>query len=353
MTFNSIQSAETNIRNMLIFRYRFLNHAAFWLFIVGFFSSHSIIRGDPPVKVLVYNTIFLPMDMAAVYLTIYVLIPRFLLQYRWIPFFVYLHIIIILMIILNYGYKTALMPAEWILDESEMNFFSHAYYTFWIVYMEIGLASMIKLFKHWYVISVRKAELEKSNFLSELTLLRSQINPHFLFNTLNNIYSLVLKKDPMAPEAVMKLSEMLRYTLNDTGTDLVDLKNELHYINSYIALQKLRLEDPSFVDYRIEGETGQRKIAPMLLIPVIENAFKHGLRKTASPGIVIRIGIGSREVVLSAINVINTIHPPERTSGIGLQNLRRRLALLYPDRHELTIRQDDKDYQVQLKLVDP
>ncbi len=340
---------ELNVRQIFFFRYRILQHIAFWFFIVGFFSSYALILGYP-ANVVFYHIVFLPFEMVPVYLTIYGLIPRFLLTNKIFLFLISLHIIIFVILIISYYVKSLILPPDLFTPGSVKHFFAYVYNTIMVLYLEIGLASMIKLFKHWYVISVRKAELENSNFQSELILLRSQINPHFLFNTLNNIYSLVLKKDPMAPEAVMKLSEMLRYTLNDTGTDLVDLKNELHYINSYIALQKLRIEDPSFVDFKIEGNPNHRTIVPMLLIPVIENAFKHGLKKASSPRIIIRLHIEPCDIQLSVKNSINKAIPSEAASGIGLQNLRRRLVLLYPDRHELNIQHDDKVYFIQLKL---
>jgi two-component system, LytTR family, sensor kinase len=189
-------------------------------------------------------------------------------------------------------------------------------------------------------------ELINQRQAGELALLKSQVNPHFLFNTLNNIYSLVYHKSEEAPEAVMKFSLIMRYVLHDANAESVHLEQETEYIRSYIELQKLRIKQPGFVELHVEGST-DTMIAPMLLIPFIENAFKHGSRNH-QPGIVIHLHAENNLIRFEISNFFRK-HPQiteKQSGGIGLPNIRRRLELIYPGRHELTIREENDQFKV-------
>jgi LytS/YehU family sensor histidine kinase len=192
--------------------------------------------------------------------------------------------------------------------------------------------------------------LEKQS--GELALLRSQINPHFLFNTLNNIYSLVYKKSDAAPEAVMKMSAIMRYMLYDATTDKVFLEKEIEYLISFIELEKLRIRDKDFVDLTIMGDVEGRTIAPMLLIPFVENAFKHGSKNVANPGIRINLTARPHEIRFEVSNHQrkNPTATKDLMGGIGLNNIRRRLNLLYPGKHHLEISSDENHFNVNLIL---
>jgi LytS/YehU family sensor histidine kinase len=186
----------------------------------------------------------------------------------------------------------------------------------------------------------------------ELALLRSQINPHFLFNTLNNIYSLVYKKSEDAPEAVMKMSSIMRYMLYDATTDKVLLEKEIEYLKSFIELEKLRLRHKDFVDLNISGNVEGHTIAPMLLIPFVENAFKHGSRNVSTSGIKINLSVEPDQIRFVVRNYLrkNTIINEDQVGGIGLSNIRRRLNLLYPGKHQLEISSREDLFNVQLIL---
>ncbi|MCX6244516.1 MAG: sensor histidine kinase [Bacteroidetes bacterium] len=211
-------------------------------------------------------------------------------------------------------------------------------------------AILLKFAIDWFDAQKLKAEMVNQKQTSELALLRSQVNPHFLFNTLNNIYSLVCKHSPEAPEAIMKLSSIMRYVLYDANTDRVFLEKEIEYLQSFIELQKLRIRNPDFVELVIEGDIGHQTIAPMLLIPFVENAFKHGSKTGALPGIRIRLACKSSEIVFEVTNHLkkNTLGPKDTVGGIGLQNITRRLKILYPGKYSLDTRQDDELYSVKL-----
>jgi ligand-binding sensor domain-containing protein len=195
-----------------------------------------------------------------------------------------------------------------------------------------------------------KVELDFQNQASEQALLRSQINPHFLFNTLNNIYSLVYQKASNAPEALMKLSEIMRYMLYDTSADMVQLDKEIQYLKSFIELHQLRLKNKDFVSFDIAGDTSGKQIAPMLLIAFIENAFKHGNKSTAAPGIVIQLNCSKNEIRFNIKNSKNISSPKDSLGGIGLANVKRRLELIYHDKYHLNINDSNDTFEVDLLI---
>lgn len=210
-------------------------------------------------------------------------------------------------------------------------------------------ALLIRLAIGWFESQKLKAELMLQNQSSELALLRSQVNPHFLFNTLNNIYSLVYKKSEDAPAAVMKMSAIMRYVLYDATSDKVLLEKEVEYLQSFIELQKLRLSKKDFVSVEIHGNMSGRTIAPMLLIPFVENAFKHGNKNVTSPGITIHLFIEPDRIIFDVTNYLRKGNAlKDTTNGIGLNNIRRRMNLLYPGKHSLKIRQDQDLFYIQL-----
>jgi two-component system, LytTR family, sensor kinase len=194
-------------------------------------------------------------------------------------------------------------------------------------------------------------ELINQRQAGELALLKSQVNPHFLFNTLNNIYSLVYHKSDEAPEAVMKFSSIMRYVLYDSKEEKVLLEKEIEYLKSYIELQKLRIKEPDFVSLEVEGNTDGIFIAPMLLIPFVENAFKHASRDYL-PGISIFLYSDKQQILFEVSNFkqkeVQTVEKP--FSGIRLSNIRRRLELIYPGRHVLEIITENDQYKIKLLI---
>ena len=210
-------------------------------------------------------------------------------------------------------------------------------------------AILIRLTIDWVNNEKEKNELIQQNKISELALLRNQINPHFLFNSLNNIYSLVYNKADNAAKSVLELSSLMRYMLYESNCDKVELKKEIDYLNSYIALQILRIGNPDFVKFTIEGSAKNRYIAPMLLIPFIENAFKHSAKKNKSSGIVISLDITTDCIKFEVINdVYSKKTNKDDVGGIGLGNVKRRLQLLYPSNSSLKIEEKEDKYFVTL-----
>ena len=196
---------------------------------------------------------------------------------------------------------------------------------------------------------LKQTETEKAN--AELSYLKAQINPHFLFNTLNSIYSLAILKSDKTADAVVKLAEMMRYVLNDSNSKFVLLEKELKYIANYIELQRMRLTSNVKLVYSCEGNYEDIKIAPLVLIPFIENAFKHGVNSEENSDIDIRIIITDSVLkLLIKNNCVTTNNNTLNKSGLGIENTRQRLNLLYPQNHELKISEENKLFIVNLSL---
>jgi hypothetical protein len=198
-------------------------------------------------------------------------------------------------------------------------------------------------------------EAEFKQMQTELALLKSQLHPHFFFNTLNNLYALSLERSDRVPEVILKLSELMRYVLDSSRRKTVALADELRFIENYVELERLRLSGGRDISLRIEGHPNGAQIAPMLLIPFVENGFKHGMDAAAGEGfIAIRARLGRGRF---RFTVSNSKHGPGGSApacsvsgGIGLENARRRLQLHYPGAHELFIRDTDESYEVELSI---
>ena len=196
---------------------------------------------------------------------------------------------------------------------------------------------------------LRRAEEEKLH--AELAYLKTQINPHFLFNILNSIYALALERSDRTAGAVVKLSSMMRYVLLEAGRDRVPLEQEIAYLTDYTLLQQTRFEDALDLDFTITGQPDGKTIAPLLLIPFVENAFKHGVNPEQPSAILIRIDIGGSDFRLHVANkkvVAKTL--PSGPAGLGIDNTRQRLGILYPGRHTLSITDGAVDFDVLLTL---
>lgn len=197
----------------------------------------------------------------------------------------------------------------------------------------------------------RTEKLELQNSRSELALLRSQLNPHLLFNTLHAIDRLIFENQKAASGSLIKLSDIMRYMLREAKEDLVPVSKELSYIENYLDLERIRFKNPNFLKYSTDGDFAQMKIAPMLFIPFIENAFKHGIDSNCDEGVSILIRrIGGR-ISFSCRNNIPVFETEkDQTSGIGLETVKKRLAIIYPNSHHLEIKQESAYFMVDLEI---
>jgi len=215
-----------------------------------------------------------------------------------------------------------------------------------------GLAAAIKLMKYWYVKEQRNLQLQKENTASQLQLLKAQVHPHFLFNTLNNIYANTQGIAPVASKLVMGLSDMLRYMLYECNQPFVPLAKELQLISDYVSLEKIRYGNRLEVHIDIPNDTDDLEIAPLLLLPFVENCFKHGASHMIDqPWVSIFITIDKREMKMKLVNGKAPGYQPKRSSsGIGIKNVLKRLELLYPEKFLLDIQEEEEVYIVNLKL---
>lgn len=216
-------------------------------------------------------------------------------------------------------------------------------------FIHIFLGLLLSYLMDWRTMRMEKEIAEKEQFKTELAFLKSQVNPHYLFNTINDIYALTQQQSEEAPDALLKLSELLRYMLRESDDAYVPLAKEIAYLENVIELQRLGQKGRSFIDFKVEGNVENQKIAPLILINFIENAFKHGVFKEADEPIQIKLSVAGQQFSMHVKNKINAARK-DKTGGIGLTNVKRRLALIYPQKHELLIDQQNSTFTVDLKI---
>lgn len=215
-----------------------------------------------------------------------------------------------------------------------------------------GLAAAIKLMKYWYIKEQRNLQLQKENMAAQLQLLQAQVHPHFLFNTLNNIYSHTQNVSPVGSSMIMGLSDILRYILQEGSRNWALLSQELKMIQDYIMLEQVRYGNRLEINTDIPDRTGNLVIAPLLLLPFVENCFKHGASQLLEQAwIRLAISLNGNKMRMTLINAKLPEEKQENpVSGIGIANVRQRLELLYPGRHELVITEEEDVFIVNLRL---
>lgn len=210
---------------------------------------------------------------------------------------------------------------------------------------------IIKALKDFYFLQLKNIAYQKELVTLELDFLKTQINPHFLFNTLNNIYSMIAYKDKLAADSIMHLSDMMRFTLYETNQDKVLLEKEVEFIENYLSLERIRHGKFVEVEYTIEGDLTKYEIAPFLLIAMIENAFKHGISPAPIHSkITIYLKTNDDTLVFKVENTKNIDFAKKNSGGVGLKNLNRRLVLLYPKNHTIDFQDSKALYSVTLTL---
>lgn len=329
-------------------------HIIFWVVIIALPQYIMIVNNENIPKEVVYYALITILFIPFTFYIFYLYVVPYTLESKVKR----IHAILVYAVITTalITFKTGLLL---LIDHfSNLNFGKHNLFGFTQQFVEgfnitffIIMAILLRISMYWIRDQRHKTELALREHQLELELLKTQLNPHFFFNTLNNIYSLVYKKSDNAPAAVMKLSEIMRYLIYESKTELVPLEKEVEQLENYMELEKLRIKDPDFIDYHITGDISSHIIPPMLLITFAENAFKHGKRKVKSPGISIEINAENDRLRYSVKNYL-IIEPSNSHlgEGLGMQNTRRRLELLYPDKHSLRIVHDDNSYEVNLEL---
>ena len=222
------------------------------------------------------------------------------------------------------------------------------------MYLPVFLVVSVKLIKERFEEKNRQEILQKEKVTAELNFMKAQIHPHFLFNTLNNLYVLTLQKSDKASETVLKLSEMLDYMLYKCNSNRVTIGEEVQLIQNYINLEQLRYGDRLEVVFNMNIDSDQTQIAPLILVSLIENAFKHGASgSVAAPKIAIEFRVEKNELQFSIYNTKPGQAQKDETNfkkGIGLKNIKNQLSLIYPERHILEIKETKESYLVNLTI---
>ncbi len=224
------------------------------------------------------------------------------------------------------------------------------YETYFSVFKYLLILTVGYLIFSWFFNRYREfKQLKNEKTKAELQLLKSQINPHFFFNTLNNLYGLTVEKSDDAPDMILKLSEMMRYTIYEGKDELVSLKNEVLYLKNYVELHKIRHQKKVNISFD-ENVNHEHKVAPLLFIILLENAFKHGVNRLTEDALInIKLKTNNNSIVFSVENNFE-IQKKKVESGIGLDNLKRRLKLIYPKKHNLIIEKQESIYKATLEL---
>lgn len=252
------------------------------------------------------------------------------------------------------------MLAEFLLPAAAAHKQSHGHnffgsYWFHLVMYGLLLSFCLAWFftKEWIRNERLKRELIETQLTTELNFLKSQINPHFLFNTLNNLYSIAQKSGSEQLETgIYKLSGLMRYVIYETGEAKVPLAKEIEYIHDFIGLSRLRFtQDEAQVSCSTQGEINNAVIAPMILLPFVENAFKHGVKIESASKIDISVTAASGKIIFECINDVHVRNTVEPEAGIGLENVKRRLALLYPHKHKLDMTSSGNKYTIHLEIT--
>lgn len=282
-----------------------------------------------------------------VYLTIYYLIPKLLIPKKYVLF-----TFGIMLLTTVWGYVAGTIE-PWI-DEhwfGEVNQVENPAQGIIAVSFFLLIITLINLSYRWFIQLSRIKQMENDRLQDELSLLKNQINPHFFFNTLNNLYALALEQSKETPKVILKLSEMMRYTLYDCKETLVPISSELNYLENYIALQQIRHGQEKQITFEKTVQDKNLKIAPMLFIVFVENAFKHGVEPLLDQAYVkLSLQANENQLTFSIENNYPKMLTQKRVGGLGLQNVKRRLALIYPNKHDLQLSNDNNCYRAILNL---
>ena len=325
---------------------KWLQHPVFWVLSIYIIGSSFAVSNALSFVDFYYAGLFHVPLFFIVYVNLGLLIPRLLQRNRYLLYV----LATALLLVAAYGVHQLtfeivlpLLPTEYYMVS-----FTDTYLLFTIFFVYLALTTLLKLSKSW----VHLQRVEKEKLAIELNSLKTQVNPHFLFNSLNSIYSLALAKSDQTPETVLELSNLLRYMLYEVGEETVRLDKEMEMMENYLELQKLRADQSTEVKFKIVGELEDQEVAPLLFFPLIENSFKHGVKGVSDQAyvhITLTLDQGIRFEIENNKGKVDEVEHG-KFGGIGLENVKRRLALIYPNRHQLNIDDQADSFKVTLSL---
>lgn len=332
-------------------------HIIFWMFplffaAAGFFtnSTHSVLYD------WITYVAFGVVNISLFYTNYLILIPEFLKKRKRYEIYMVSFFGMLLLAILIKAIVAALNPDDMLVQttvaqgKKELPIVKYVAISGFVSGFFLISSALVFFTTDWFRTQrdTREAALESREM--ELQFLKSQLNPHFLFNSLNNIYSLAYQKSDKTADAIMKLSEIMRYMIYESNTPTVSLSKEVDYLTSYIELQKIRFKDGAFVEMNIIGEIDDQQIVPLMLISFVENAFKHGVVNDKNDPVKINLTANQKIIHFSVINK-KAKQNKDAQGGVGLTNVERRLQLVYPDRYKLHVVNDADHYTAEM-LID-
>lgn len=347
-------------KSKLYQRYKIAGHIIFWLISITLLTLLFHFYDEKFSFNLVQKSVITNLFFAtAVYINLYLLIPKFLKQKNYVFYFFWL---IVLLSVTSVSIQFLFIyPFHNLLGNRNEDFTTfntnlHSAY-FFSTLLYIGITSFLRLIKDWFSlqdIKLRLVKIEQQKLEAELKTLKGQLNPHFLFNSLNNIYSLALIKSDKVPELILILSDLMRHIIYESKENYISVEKELEFVNNFIELQRIRISDKTKINYEIVGKIPSAKIAPLLFEPFIDNAFKHGLPGSDNSDFIqITFNFENSDYLLFNLenNYEEIYTKRNNNSGIGLENVKQRLKLLYqPDEFKLNIHKKNHVHSVLLKL---
>ncbi|HEY8894297.1 MAG TPA: sensor histidine kinase [Niastella sp.] len=338
---------------MKVKRFTLATHALVWvlLLVIPYVSTDQVFNALDPSSDKKYLLLCLALSTILIiifYFNYFFLIPRYLLAKKYWLYFSFLLLAIVTVFLLSgFVFLNSDLTAETLPKTKPA--IEKIFPVIIINALLLWLLAIVSSILWTAYTRLKQTESEKMS--AQIASLKSQINPHFLFNTLNNIYATAIDTSPKTADMVDKLSEMMRYTMKDTQQDYVLLEDEINYITNYIELQKLRLDRSVKLEFYSLETIPEFRIAPMLLIPFIENAFKHGVNSEQKSRIRIEATIDKTEFQLTVVNnKVDVQRDISERSGLGIINTSHRLNLIYPSKHLLVINETEKEFFVSLHI---
>ncbi|MDN5213041.1 histidine kinase [Fulvivirgaceae bacterium BMA12] len=329
-------------------------HIVFWLLYISFTVAIYYVKEPSFLLHLTYELASLPAKLFIVYFTLYFILPKYLLNKKYgLATMLFLVVLVMAVLLLQLSVSVIVYPIYY--SEVAITFVPNNLEKLVSPLLDLiivsSLAVVIKLLRDRELQERSRLQLEKMNVQNKLQLLKSQLHPHFLFNTLNGLYACTLENPLEASKIVIRLSDLLRFIIYEGDQPLVPLKDELDALENYVELEKIRYGEKMQAKWTVTGEAGNKKIVPLLMLPFVENAFKHGPAKISSNSWVsCDIGIEDRYLVMKLGNSKTGDELPKIRHGIGLNNVQQRLKHNYEGKYELTIDDQPKQFLVFLKI---
>lgn len=334
-------------------------HTLFWVTSWAFQGFiYSFLNGRPNARTFLISYaesfMYLPQHLFLSYSIIYFVLPRYIFRGKY-----WTGILWIILLIVAASWLSPLILNKVIQPFRLALEFPYYYRSAFHSFMGglrgsmtvAGFAVAIKLVKHWYFKKTENEQLERAKLRAELEILKGQLHPHFMFNTLNSIYAMALRNSPQTADAIIQLSNLMRYMIAESSMPAISLANEIQLLKNYMNLEKSRIGERLDQSLSVDGNIDNKKIAPLLLLPFLENSYKHGVYDSPDPAwLTLDIAVTEDEMRFRLVNGKSNCSQ-SRAAGIGLQNVKKRLALLYPGNHDLRISEDDDTYVVSLRLM--